>query len=626
MRTSIYCFLLFFVVVVQNSIAQNKLDIDSLLTTFERQDLDTLKVKTANNIVNYYMYRDPAKAKQYAFTQLSLSNNLDYDSGRCLAQYQIAVVYGNQEQSDSARYYYYRSLQLAEKLNNGIFKSQAYRGLAIIEFSQGNLKLADSINDLDLANTIAIKDSMGIALAYDFKGTINQNRGYYSVAFTNVLKGFKLMEMLGDSIRIADSYNHLATLEYNMENYQKAIDYNLKALKIYEDYDDIYYQAQALNDLGIQHLRLKQYEKALTFFNRCIPLTKEANIPGVEATSLTNIGSVYFNQDEPQKAIEALEKSILVAQTSNAQRRIAVANNLLAKVYNKINQPRKAIQHATAAITYAKEKGVLSIQGLSNQHLSEAYALIGDNKNALSYYKTFKTLNDSIINKEKIQIIEEQRVIFDTEKKEAALRLQKEEIVTLNTQAKNDRLTKSLYAIGIVSLLVILALLYYGFTQRIKKNKIEREKQEEILKQELAFKKKELASQTLHLVQKSTFIQELKENLVKIKQSPELFKIEFRRLVMLLKRESAEDKDWEVFKSYFTQVHNDFDKTLQNISQDISEKEIRLASFIRMNLTTKEIASMLNVLPDSVLTSKYRLKKKLGLAKDQSLNDYLRSI
>ena len=176
------------------------------------------------------------------------------------------------------------------------------------------------------------------------------------------------------------------------------------------------------------------------------------------------------------------------------------------------------------------------------------------------------------------------------------------------------------------SFLSIAALLYLGFKQRIKKNKIERKKQEEIFKQEIDFKKKELASQTLHLVQKNTFIQELKENLEKIKKSPELFKVEFRRLVMLLKKESAEDKDWEVFKSYFSEVHNNFDNKIKAISKDITEKEIRLASFLRMNLSTKEIASMLNVLPDSVLKSKYRLKKKLELSKEEDLTQFLNTL
>ena len=121
-------------------------------------------------------------------------------------------------------------------------------------------------------------------------------------------------------------------------------------------------------------------------------------------------------------------------------------------------------------------------------------------------------------------------------------------------------------------------------------------------------------------------MQELKENLEKIKKSPELFKVEFRRIVMLLKKQNAEDKDWEVFKSYFSEVHNNFDIKIKSIAEDITEKEIRLASFLRMNLSTKEIASMLNVLPDSVLKSKYRLKKKLNLDKEDDLTQFLNTL
>lgn len=100
-------------------------------------------------------------------------------------------------------------------------------------------------------------------------------------------------------------------------------------------------------------------------------------------------------------------------------------------------------------------------------------------------------------------------------------------------------------------------------------------------------------------MQKNTFIQELKENLEKIKASPELFKMQFRRLVMLLKRKSAEEKDGEVFKLYFVNVHNDFDQKLKALHADITEKEIRLAAFLRMNLSTKEIAAMFTMIPSS---------------------------
>ncbi|MFT5847535.1 hypothetical protein [Psychroserpens sp.] len=56
------------------------------------------------------------------------------------------------------------------------------------------------------------------------------------------------------------------------------------------------------------------------------------------------------------------------------------------------------------------------------------------------------------------------------------------------------------------------------------------------------------------------------------------------------------------------------------------DKESRLASFLRMNLSTKKIASMIDVLPDSILKSKYRLKKKLHLDKEEDLTQFLNTL
>ncbi len=235
---------------------------------------------------------------------------------------------------------------------------------------------------------------------------------------------------------------------------------------------------------------------------------------------------------------------------------------------------------------------------------SEIYKEQNKYKSALENFEIYKQLQDSATLQKNISTINDLRVIHQTEQKEAEIALQNEEINSLNEKARADKLMKGLYAGGMFSFLAVSGLLFFGFKQRIKKNQIAREKQEEIYKQEIEHKKKELTSQTLHLVQKNTFIQELMENLENIKKSPELFKTEFRRIVMLLKKENASDKDWEVFKTYFAEVHNDFDQKLKTLYTDISEKEIRLAAFLRMNLTTKEIAATLNVLPDSILKSK----------------------
>jgi hypothetical protein len=258
--------------------------------------------------------------------------------------------------------------------------------------------------------------------------------------------------------------------------------------------------------------------------------------------------------------------------------------------------------------------------------MAEIKAATNDYKSAYDYKTRYSKLYDSLKGIEVTERINNLEIKYQTEKKEAEIALQQEEINTLNEKSRADNLQKGLFAGGMAAALALFSLSIFGYRQRIKKNCLAREKQEEIYKKEIEHKQKELASQTLHLVQKNTFIQELMENLENIKNSPEKFKMEFRRIIMLLKKENASDKDWEVFKTYFAEVHNDFDQKLKTINADISEKEIRLAAFLRMNLTTKEIAATLNVLPDSILKSKYRLKRKLGLDTNQDLGSFLNSI
>ena len=618
--------LLLFILLSSTNFGQNNSRIDSLLTAYNQHKEDTLKLRTINNLINYYMYRNTPKVKPYAEEMLSLARKLKNVKGESLALYQLGVYHYTIFETDSASNYYNQSLQLALKDEDVPRISSNYRGLSIIEFSQGNMAAADSINDLDLANSIKYEDSIGIALAYDFKGTINQNKGYYDIALANVQQGLKYFEALKDSIRIADCYNHLATLENNLGNTRKAIDYNLIALEVYQRENDVFYEAQALNDIGVMFKVLKDYEQSLEYLNKAITISEQAKANEVLISALTTVGEVYDEQGQPQQAMPYFEKSLSLAESLNSKRKIALTQNKMAEAYLAMRQPKQAMQLAEASLSYSVPNNTISFQRVSQRVKSQAYEQLGNYAKALEHHKNFKVLSDSIMNTETSDNIENLRAQFDLEKKEARLALQEQEIIALDAQAESDRLAKLLYGLGLAAAVIIGLLVIFGLRQRMRKNKIEREKQEAILRQEIEFKKKELASQTLHLVQKSTFIQELKENLEKIKASPELFKIEFRRLILLLKKERAEDKDWEVFKSYFSEVHNNFDDKIRQINDTITEKELRLASFLRMHLSTKEIASMLNVLPDSVLKSKYRLKQKLNLDKETDLTEFLNTL
>lgn len=467
---------------------------------------------------------------------------------------------------------------------------------------------------------------MNLGNAYLLKGKAARLNGYLDIALTECYKALKIHEQIKNDYRIAEDLFIIGIIHQEQEEYEKAKEIYERCYHIYDKIDNQQTKAQVTNSIGLMNILLGEYDAAEKKFNEALTLSEKLGYTANIARTHNFLGRLEQERKHYDSAIDKFNLSIEIWKTVGSAYHEAGILRRIGDAYLSKKAYNNALGYFNRSIELCDSLNYPLV--LRDVYYSKSIAQenLGNLKGSLVSFKKAKVIGDSIFNINQRKATKELNIIYDTEKREAAMALQNEEINTLNEKAKVDKLTKGLYAGGMTSALALSGLLVFGFRQRMKKNRIAREKQEEIYKQEIAYKKKELTSQTLHLVQKNTFIQELMENLENLKSSPEKFKTEFRRMVMLLKRENASDKDWEIFKTYFSEVHNDFDQKLKTLYADITEKEIRLAAFLRMNLTTKEIAATLNVLPDSILKSKYRLKKKLGLDKETDLTTFLNTL
>jgi DNA-binding CsgD family transcriptional regulator len=150
--------------------------------------------------------------------------------------------------------------------------------------------------------------------------------------------------------------------------------------------------------------------------------------------------------------------------------------------------------------------------------------------------------------------------------------------------------------------------------------------QNEKLTDEINFKNQELASFTYHLVSKNELIQGINDEITKLeKKYPDhknLLK-DLRNIHRLAEQNINADQDWEKFISNFDQVHSEFFKRLTETYPDLSPSDYKLCTYLRMNLTSKEIASIMNISLRSVETNRYRLRKKMQLDTDTNLVQFL---
>ncbi|HET7896642.1 MAG TPA: triple tyrosine motif-containing protein, partial [Flavisolibacter sp.] len=147
----------------------------------------------------------------------------------------------------------------------------------------------------------------------------------------------------------------------------------------------------------------------------------------------------------------------------------------------------------------------------------------------------------------------------------------------------------------------------------------------EKLEAELAHKNTELASSAMHLVQKGELLSKIKDELVKLnkdsheQQSPN----EVKKIIKILGTEEKMDEDWEQFAQHFDKVHSDFLLNLKKKFPNLTPNESKLCAYLRMNLSTKEIAQLMNISVRGVEISRYRLRKKLELPTAVNLFDFL---
>lgn len=149
--------------------------------------------------------------------------------------------------------------------------------------------------------------------------------------------------------------------------------------------------------------------------------------------------------------------------------------------------------------------------------------------------------------------------------------------------------------------------------------------QKEQLEAEVEFKNKELASATMHLVQRGKLLSKIGDELIPlVKQTANQQAAEdVKKVIRLLNDAKKLDHDWEQFAVHFDHVHANFLTNLKEKYPNLSPNDLKLCAYLKLNLSSKEIAQLLNITPRAVEVSRYRLRKKLGLTPDINLFDFL---
>ncbi|MDO9037727.1 MAG: triple tyrosine motif-containing protein, partial [Lutibacter sp.] len=195
-----------------------------------------------------------------------------------------------------------------------------------------------------------------------------------------------------------------------------------------------------------------------------------------------------------------------------------------------------------------------------------------------------------------------------------------------------------IYFILFSALLFLIHNLYKNYYAKQKQKLIERKQRDFALSQlesekvimrlkneklqgEIYSKTRELSVSTMNIINKNELLRTIKDELTSVKDETNI-----KPVIKIINKNIANTSDWELFQEAFNNADSDFLKKVKSLHPALSPNDLRLCAYLRLNLSSKEIAPLLNISVRSVEIKRYRLRKKMDLPHEDSLVAYILDI
>lgn len=472
-----------------------------------------------------------------------------------------------------------------------------------------------------------------LARVYSNIGTANLLKGNIDICLDYQLRALKIYELYPANPDILKVYNSIALVYFYQGDFEKALikfnqviallDKNIikDSLKVHQ------IKGKLLNNIGIIYDNKNQWDLALEYFMQASTHSKKIHDNENLSSVYSNMGLIYLKGKRYELAEAIFIEALNIRKKENDIYGLSKSNYHLGRLYKEKGQLNKAQEYLLNSLKYCQQANSSSAREAVLEELSQVLAGKGDYKQAYQYHVAYKSISDSLFNKENQQKITraEMQYKFDKESQTAKVAQNHRELVYL--------------IIAIVLILgIIIAIIMYRLQETKAKiqqlakesaelNNKELSLRENTLKRELEFKNKELTTNIMYLLKKNEFITEISERLMALKrQIKKDDQVIIQKIILDIK--NAQDDDvWKEFEVRFSQVYNDFYERLNSKYPDLTLNEKRICAFLRLNMTTKEICALTRQSYNSLNVARARLRKKLNIQnEDINLVTFLENI
>ncbi|MCF8365552.1 MAG: tetratricopeptide repeat protein [Bacteroidales bacterium] len=550
--------------------------------------------------------------------------------------------------------------KVAESANDPMLISNVLNAQAINNFYSGNnreavpyiLQAIEYVNNARMNMPDSIYLIKRLVAMYGNAGNIYQALGEMDLALESLLTSLRLSDtlMAAEPVNISNIatriniLNNMAVLYQGLKKPEMADRLLLEALQLGRDVGVPQALLPTLNNLGLIRIDQEKYEEAIAFYTEALELGRQvADSMGISG-NYNNLGLIYEKLGNKNKALSFYLRSLDISRRLGFSIGIANTSANAGRLYSELNMPDSAVYYVKQGIDEAFRSGNDTYLMKNYETLSGIYEKTGAFTKALEMHKKFMNVKDSIFDIEKNRQIEEMTTRFETEKKEKENQL-------LRKNIEIQQRTSLLLIISLLAFISIALLIYYFYRlknkalkqqsqineqehelHRLEKARIEDQlfAEQEINKlqtEKLEQQNRELSTRILHAINKNEAMNNILSEIGQLQQSGNNA-IEgcYGKVSRIVNENISFDKEWNQFKRHFEEVNPGFFYNLHEKYPTLTQSELKLCAYYRINLDTKEIARILNVTNAAIQKGRHRLRKKMNIPSEIDFYDFMSKI
>jgi two-component system sensor histidine kinase UhpB len=437
---------------------------DSLLKIIGENKMDVRENNALNELASNYGRTDLPKAKSYLYKSIKLAESLNNNILLSHAYSQMVIVQLNTGRADSSQYYLSLLKRLSETSRLDPITGNYNFTAGLFYKLQGNFKAAlpymmESLNE----NIRHVKDNPipqnRVTLAGQNLniGNTYTDMGEYRNALQYHLKALQLFEELNNKKGISFCYQGIGADFLELGQDKQAMFYTLKAKAMKNELNDERGMATSLKQMGSICLDLKQYDSALNYYIESLKIMQKMKLITEEANLSSDIGKVYALKKDQVNAKLFYNNSKLLAQQVGDSSRVAAVDAALIALQTTITEQRLVEKKLISSLNTSIEAGDKKSELSNYQYLADHYASIRQFDKALEYANKFHHINDSLQSMEvqlQMKKMEEQ---YNLEKKEQEIALLKKDQQLTHLSLEKQKV----FQFG--TLLFLFLLLLIGF-------------------------------------------------------------------------------------------------------------------------------------------------------------------